>query len=93
MAEEYAGELTKLAVSKASIALGYKYANPEVVDCLADVIRHYIETLAKEGQSSIENYGRTNPGVMDFFPITEQSVSFNSEFIVISIGKIRILFV
>ena len=74
MCEEYANELSKLAVSKASVAIGFKLAQTEVVECLGDVLRHYIEGIAQNAQSSVETYGRTNPGVMDIFPVLEQSV-------------------
>ena len=75
MAEEYARELSKMAVSKTAVALGYKFAQPEAVDCLADVIRRYIEELAEETQSNVESFGRTNPGVMDALPVLENPVS------------------
>ena len=74
MSEEYAQELSKLAVSKASVALGYKFAQPEAVDCLADVLRKYVEELAEDTQSSVESYGRTTAGIMDIFPILEKPV-------------------
>lgn len=75
MSEEYARELSKMAVSKAAVALGYKFAQPEAVDCLADVMRHYIEDIAKETQTSVESYGRTNPGIMDVFGVLQKPVS------------------
>ena len=74
MGEEYASELSKLAVSKASVALGFKFAQTEVIESLGDVLRHYIEGIAQNAQSSVETYGRTNPGVMDIFPVVEQTV-------------------
>lgn len=75
MSEEYARELSKMAVSKAAVALGYKFAQPEAVDCLADVMRKYIEELAEDAQSSVESYGRTNPGILDMFSVLQKPVS------------------
>jgi histone H3/H4 len=74
MSEEYARELSKMAVSKAAVALGYKYAQPEAIDCLADVMRKYVEELAEETQSGVESYGRTNPGIMDVFSVLQKPV-------------------
>lgn len=65
MGDDYARILTTQAIAKASVALGIKFASVPVLECLSDVTKHYIETLASNAMELAELSGRDKPGVQD----------------------------
>ena len=63
--DEFARLVTKQAIARASVALGYKEAHLAVVDSLADIVRHFIEKVSRVAREVAEEHGRAQPGVQD----------------------------
>ena len=63
--DEFARLVTKQAIARASVALGYKEAHSAVVDSLADIVRHFIEKVSRVAREIAEEHGRAQPGVQD----------------------------
>ena len=64
-ADEFARTVTKQAIARASVALGYKEAHTAVIDSLADIVRHFIEKVSRVAREIAEEHGRAQPGVQD----------------------------
>lgn len=75
MDEEYANEVMKLAIARASSALGFKQCEQAALDSLADVIQNYIKTLGRHSQEQCEISDRVYAGIHDVIPILESTVS------------------
>ena len=65
MADEYAQEITKQAAARACVALGYQRTTPATLDCLADLVQHYIQSLSSNILEISEISGRVQPGIQD----------------------------
>jgi hypothetical protein len=65
MSEEYSRTISKQAIARASLALGFKNANPDVLESLSDVLAHFIEKLSRESLHNAELHGRAQPGIQD----------------------------
>jgi histone H3/H4 len=65
MDHEYAKELSKQAIAKAAVAIGFERADEIAIDALADVLRNYISTIAVMTTNQAEASGRTVPGLHD----------------------------
>ena len=63
--DEFARVVTKQAIARASVALGYKEAHSAVVDSLADIVRHFIEKVSRVAREIAEEHGRAQPGIQD----------------------------
>lgn len=74
-AEEFSRKVTKQAIARTSLALGYKEAQTEVVDSLADIIRYYIEKLSSSSLEIAEGHGRAQPGIHDVIKALESMQS------------------
>lgn len=75
MADDFSREVTRQAIARASLALDFKEADEEVLDCLADVVHHYIETIGEVTQENAECSGRQYPGVQDVIGALENKVT------------------
>ena len=75
MDDEYANEITKQAIARACIALGFKNAHKAAIDSLADIIQHYIRTVAVTARDQAEYSGRAYAGIQDILPVFEYTVS------------------
>ena len=64
-ADDYAREIVKQATARACVALGFKKAQEPVLECMADVIFHYVEKVSVESLAIAEMHGRVQPGVHD----------------------------
>jgi hypothetical protein len=69
--DEYAHAVTRQAIARAGAALGFKTAQADVLDCLADVLAQYIEKLSRESLNNAELHGRAQPGIQDLFQALE----------------------
>ena len=74
MDDTYANEITKQAVARACIALGFKNAHKSAIDALADILQYYISTVAVNARDQAEISGRAVAGVQDVFPVLEFTV-------------------
>lgn len=74
--DEYAHVISKQAIARACVALGFKNAQPAVLDALADVVRHYIQKLSESSAEIAEQSGRAQPGISDAIAALENMVSF-----------------
>ena len=70
--DDYARELVKQATARACVALGFKKAQEPVLECLADVICHYVEKVSVESLAIAEMHGRVQPGVQDTMDALEK---------------------
>ena len=75
MCEEFSREILKHAVARACIALDYKQAHSSVLDCLSDVLIHYIESIGEKIHDHSELAGRAVPGSHDCISSIEIAVS------------------
>ena len=76
MAEEFSREVTRQAIARAALALDFKEADEAVLDCLADVMHHYIETIGEVTQEHAEHSGRAYPGIQDAIGALENKVQY-----------------
>jgi histone H3/H4 len=74
MEDEYAIEVTKLAVARACVALGFKQCESATLDALADIVQHYIRTIGAKAQEQAEMSGRVYAGIQDVIPVLEMTV-------------------
>lgn len=74
MDDSYANEITKLAVAKVCVALGFKQIQNSALESLSDIVRHYIQTLAVSAHDHAEMGSRTVIGVQDIFQILDTTV-------------------
>ena len=65
MSEKFASEVTKRAVARAAAAFEFKNIQISCVESLADVIRHFIQTIGEQARDLSENGGRSIPGMHD----------------------------
>ena len=63
--DEYARAVTRQAIARACAALGFKTAQADVLDCMSDVLAHYIQKLSRESLVNAELHGRAQPGIQD----------------------------
>lgn len=75
MDEDYAFELTKRAIARACLALGFKQCEKEAMDALADVVHNYIRTIGVNLRDHAEQCGRPFVGTQDVLDILERTVS------------------
>jgi histone H3/H4 len=75
MDDEYASEITQIAVARACVALGFKQCDKGVVDSLADIVQHYIKTLGSNAQEQAELCGRAHAGIHDLLLVLDTTVS------------------
>ncbi len=69
--DEYAQIITQQAAARACAALGFKTAQTEVLECLSDVVSHYIQKLSRESLHLAELHGRAQPGLQDLLQALE----------------------
>lgn len=69
--DEFARQITKQAIARACVALGFKNAESTVLDVLSDVMRNYIEKVAASSVEIAELHGRAKPGIQDTFVALE----------------------
>lgn len=69
MENAYAKEITKQAVARACAAFGFTRASSECIDVLADVVRHYIRSVAVSTRDEVESSGRVCAGVQDVIKV------------------------
>lgn len=74
MAEEFSREITRQAIARAALALDFREADEAVLDCLSDVIHHYIETIGEVTRDTAESSGRAYPGIQDAISSLESKV-------------------
>lgn len=74
MDEEYASEITQIAVARACLAVGFKQCEKPVLESLADIVQHYIRTLGSSAQEQAELSGRPHAGIQDVIPMLESTV-------------------
>ena len=77
-AEEFSRKVTKQAIARTSLALGYSEAEAVVVDSLADIVRHYIEKISRTSLEIAEGHGRAQPGIHDVIKALESMQSVHS---------------
>mmetsp|Transcript_21690 Transcript_21690/g.31564 ORF Transcript_21690/g.31564 Transcript_21690/m.31564 type:complete len:275 (+) Transcript_21690:41-865(+) len=65
MSDEFSREVTRRAVARACLALDYKNAQSSALDSLADVVKHFIQTVGVEMHNCAETSGRADPGIFD----------------------------
>ena len=53
---------------------GYKETQISTLDCLADLVRHYIQSLSANVLECCETSGRAYPGIQDVMSIIGDSV-------------------
>ena len=58
--------------------LGFKQSNSAVLDSLADIVRHYVESLGQNAGEISDIGGRVQPGIQDFMHVLGDPVSFFS---------------
>ena len=63
--EEYSHVVLKQAIARASLALGYKNAEPDVLEALSDVMQECIEKISRECAANAQLHGRAQPGIQD----------------------------
>lgn len=78
MDNEYAQELTKHAIVRAAAGLGIKQIRAECLDSLADVIRHYVQSIGVATKENAELSGRAMAGIQDLIPALEHVVSVSN---------------
>ena len=76
MDDEYANEITKIAVARACVALGFKQCEVAVLDALSDIVQNYIRTLGANAQEQAEISGRVHVGIQDVIPVLDFTVRF-----------------
>lgn len=76
MADEFSKEILKHAVARAALALDYKQVHASVLDTLADLVVHYIESLGEKMHDHAELAGRSIPGIHDCISTLETVVIF-----------------
>ena len=64
-AEDFARQVSKQALARACVALGFKNAEVVALDVLSDVVRNYIEKVAASTMKIAELHGRAQPGIQD----------------------------
>ena len=74
MADEFSREILRHAAARACLALDYKEAHASALDCLADIVAHYIETLGERIHDMAEMAGRATPGIQDCIASLESVV-------------------
>jgi len=79
--DEYARTLTKQAISRAALALGFQNAQADVLHCLGDVLAEIIQKLARESLVNSEFHGRAQPGLQDTLQALECLRPLKSEWI------------
>jgi hypothetical protein len=65
MSDDFAREATKRAVATAALAFDFEVSNDNLVESLADVVRHYVEKLGNLSKEVAETGGRAKLGVQD----------------------------
>lgn len=55
---------------------GYKETQITTLDCLADLVRHYIQSISANLLESSETSGRVHPGIQDLMSVLGDSVCF-----------------
>ena len=74
MDEDYAREITRHAVLRTSMALGFKSVREECLDVVGDVVRQFVQTIASRARDSAETGGRSCGGIQDVLPTLESMV-------------------
>lgn len=74
MDDEYASEITQIAVARACVALGFKQCDKAVLESLADIAQHYIRTLGTNAQEQAEMCGRAHAGIHDMILVLDTTV-------------------
>ena len=80
MGDEFALEITKRAIARACGALDFKFASPSALNVLADVVRHYIQSVGENCRDHAELAGRSAPGLFDVVSALDQLVSAKKYF-------------
>uniref|UniRef100_A0A7S3HA90 Transcription initiation factor TFIID subunit 8 n=1 Tax=Spumella elongata TaxID=89044 RepID=A0A7S3HA90_9STRA len=73
MDDEYANEITKLAVARACLALGFKQCERSALDSMADILQNYMRMLGANAQEQAEISGRVHAGIQDLIPVLEST--------------------
>ena len=73
--EVYASAVSKRAVARACIALGFKQSEPSAIDSLADITHYYIQTIATAAKEYAELSSRGHIGIHDVIAAMESTVS------------------
>ena len=56
--------------------IGYKETQISTLDCLADLVRHYIQSVSANTLEVSEISGRVHPGIQDVMSIFGDTVNF-----------------
>ena len=54
---------------------GVKQTNAAVLECLADLVRHYIQSVSANILETCEISGRVQPGIQDIMSVLSDAVS------------------
>jgi histone H3/H4 len=65
MSDKFACEVTKRAIARAAAAFEFKNIQVSCVESLADIVRHFIQTVGEQARDFSENGGRAVPGIHD----------------------------
>lgn len=57
--------------------VGYKETQLSTLDCLADLVRHYIQSISANTIEISETSGRVHPGIQDLMSVLGDTVSLN----------------
>lgn len=56
--------------------LGYKETQITTLDCLADLVQHYIQSISANLLEASETSGRVHPGIQDLMSVLGDTVRF-----------------
>ena len=59
---------------------GYKETQISTLDCLADLVRHYIQSISANTLEISETSGRVHPGIQDLMSVLGDTVSMTTPF-------------
>eukprot|EP01038_Epipyxis_sp_PR26KG_P012016 gene12016-16085_t len=68
---EYANEIMKQSIVRASGALGFKNVQKAALESLADIMENYIQTIAHKAKEQTEISDRSIVGIQDVIPILD----------------------
>ena len=74
--EGFAQQVLIQAIERVCVALGFQSTTPQVLECLADVIKRFIQTTSEETLDFSEIAGRSCPGIHDVIPVLSDEVRY-----------------
>jgi histone H3/H4 len=76
MDNNYSNEILKISVARACTALGFKSIHGAALESLADVMRHYIQSIGTHARDHAEASERVFAGIQDVIQVVEYPVKF-----------------